>query len=316
MSNVEISLWKDAGEMLNQELVALGYKDQSGADPHVIALNYFNAMLRQVPPRPRRVHLSKSLQVPTELQDGFNMLLEKVRNGEDFTANMSARVWKHNYTDGLLNCWDIHHLHLGTQCYDNNPRLVERTGPVLFARITNDDFYAIAIEEHDEKVNPFAFYDQQMIEIMHTDFPKMMIQFRAVGVVGLECSTSNSEQKDLRDNRINGLLQTKDGTVYVPPGLGITASAKGYGIKASHQKNVLFQAVRNLETTIRKECEKQNNVFDEHGCEKDLKFELTMLSPQISQAIELNSGLRVMESSVVQGSETNRFLIVIEPENT
>jgi hypothetical protein len=313
MASVEISLWDDAGEMLNQELVRLGYKDQSGADPHTIALNYFNAMLRQVPSRPRRVHLARGLHVPEELQEGFNLLFEKVRNGEDFTGNMSARVWKHNYTDGLLNCWNIHHLHLGVRCYDNNPKLIERTGPVLFARITDTDFYAISIEEHDEKSNPLAFYDQKMIEIMHTEFPQMMRQFKAVGVVGLENTISNSEHKDLRDERINSLLQTKDGTVYMPPGFGITASKEGYGVKVSHQKNVLFQEVRNLQTTILKECEKQDNLFDAHGCSPPYEFKLAVLSQEVSQAVEVSSGLRVMASSIIQNNETKRFLIVTEP---
>ncbi len=314
MTNVEINLWNDAAEILNQELVRLGYKDQSGTDPHKIALNFFNAMLRQVPARSRKVHTAKGLRVPDELQEGFELLLQKVRDGEDFTANMSARVWKHNYTDGLLNCWDIHHLHLGAKCYDNNPKLIERTGPVLFARITDGDFYAVSIEEHDEKINPFAFYDQKMIEIMHRDFPAMMRPFKAQDARGLERTISNSEHKELRDERINGLLETKCGTVYIPPGLGVTASKEGYGVKVSLQKNKLFQAVRNLQTTILKECERQDNVFEANGCNQPLKFKLSVLSEEISEAVELSSGLKVMASSVIENNETKRFLIVNKTE--
>jgi hypothetical protein len=48
----------------------------------------------------------------------------------------------------LLNEWGVHHLHLGAAPSSRDPSLIERSGPVLFARINPDDFYAINVYSH------------------------------------------------------------------------------------------------------------------------------------------------------------------------
>ena len=72
---------------------------------------------------------------PPELVDGFNILIDKIKEGIDITPHLSKKLTDLNYDDPLLNDWGIYHLHLGTE-FDKRG-FVNRTGPPLyFFRVT------------------------------------------------------------------------------------------------------------------------------------------------------------------------------------
>lgn len=76
----------------------------------------------------------------------------KIVGGEDLCPHLSRRHARLDTLDGLLNEWGVHHLYLGTAHTAVGSGYMKRSGPVLFARITETDFYAINVyQERDER---------------------------------------------------------------------------------------------------------------------------------------------------------------------
>ena len=92
----------------------------------------------------------------------INKLLSKVRNGEDLTPFLSLRAHQKGYMpinrirsgdanigddqDFFLNTMGFHHFHLDERILPSG--MSERTKDVLFARLTRDEFHAVAIFNH------------------------------------------------------------------------------------------------------------------------------------------------------------------------
>lgn len=130
-----------------------------------LLIDYFTWAVRYVPPRIRKVHIS-----PEVLNDarwelnraGAQVLLEKIETGSDVTAHLSTEPHTRGYTpsaastaletekwadkDFLLNVMGFHHFHLGMELDESG--YIKRTGVVLFAYATRDEFDAIALLDH------------------------------------------------------------------------------------------------------------------------------------------------------------------------
>ncbi len=120
---------------------------------------------RQIPRRERRVHRYTELTSDKRYKsykEQINLLLNKVRNGEDLTPYLSLRAHKKGYTpryrilngdakswedkDQILNTKGFHHFHLNMTV--QNTGLSLRTNEVLFAKVTRDSFHAVALFDH------------------------------------------------------------------------------------------------------------------------------------------------------------------------
>lgn len=73
-------------------------------------------------------------------QSGYKTLKAKFANGDDVTPHLSSNILNDTYEDYLLNDWGIHHFHLGQNISDG---FAGRTGPLLFALITNSNVTAL-----------------------------------------------------------------------------------------------------------------------------------------------------------------------------
>ncbi len=130
-----------------------------------LLIHYFNWAFRYVAIKPREVEIE-----PTALKDqrwgslrgNVDVLLDKVRNGEDLTPHLSFEAHTKGYTpaasdsgpdvdrwadkDFLLNTMGYHHFHLGTVLESEG--FVTRTDEVIFARVTREKFTVVAIFDH------------------------------------------------------------------------------------------------------------------------------------------------------------------------
>lgn len=87
-----------------------------------------------------------------------------------------------------------------------------RTGPLLFARVTKEVFYAIDIYTHDD------FADAEIVEVIHRNWPKSIEHWilRGIQTGGL----TPDQREVLRKKRYNSFVQVTDGTTYAPIGGG------------------------------------------------------------------------------------------------
>lgn len=130
-----------------------------------LLIHYNNWAIRYVSPRPRTV----SIEPPATSDPRWSMLankianfLDKVRNGEDLTPNLSLEPHTRGYTpasaqkgldvdrwadkDFLLNVMGYHHFHLGQVAQPNG--FAARTDDLLFAKVSRDHFTVVALFDH------------------------------------------------------------------------------------------------------------------------------------------------------------------------
>jgi hypothetical protein len=171
--------------------------------------------------------------------------LQKVANGDPLRPHQSKLAANADYNDGLLNDWGIDHFHLGTTLRADG--WIERSGPLLYALVTESDFYCIAVQAHG------AWTQQQMIETIHANWPSSIAASRMQGVVDLVHVPTDADVKTLRSSQINTFLKMADGTIYGPPGLGYSLS--GVSTAAALKTTRMVRDCRDLEAAVREQME-------------------------------------------------------------
>lgn len=276
-ADYRIDLLSDLGNLCKAELLNMDYKDITSHDPEELCTIYLNAIFRRVALRPRVFHQSRKLKVPSDLQAGFDLLKNKVQNGQDLSPHLSSLLMNETFNDPLLNAWKIHHFHLGIQPHKKNPLLVERTGPILLALVEPDDFYAIDIISHGAKGNPEVFYEQDLIEILHQNWPKMMDKYRVKNGKAAFAKPTNAEIKLARDNGITVITQTDDGTLYLPTA-GFTSAGgttKHTGGQIVFEVLKITNAIKLLERTIVEKLVALELAFSKNGAQRPYNITLT-----------------------------------------
>ena len=229
-----------------------GY-DISGVTEEELPYLYFNAEKRRPDQRKRSVEVSDVFTCPVNLQAGWERLKNVVESGEDVTPNLSKLVGRLDNKDSLLNDWGVHHFHLG-ESLDGD--FIERTGPLLFALITKDKFYAINVFYHG------AWADQDIVEIIHRNWPEAINLYKIKNVISAT-EVSESERLILRTKNVNNISTVSDGTIYALIGGGVVSS--GYNaqsiINTDRQRSIL----RNLEEHLQSQLVNLRDALYQHG---------------------------------------------------
>ena len=147
--------------------------------------------------RPQNVLKSREFSCPSEFEDGLSGIETKIREEGDLTPHLSrnfiailekgiqyhlsknAGNARKSKLDRLYIHWGIHHLHLGRHLEPDG--FMERTGPLLFCRFDNENAYFINVFPHSST----SWTDQDMIRILHDNWPESIEIYRLRGVVGL-----------------------------------------------------------------------------------------------------------------------------------
>lgn len=218
-----------------------GY-DINGVTDEELPFVYFNAEKRRPDSRPRTVILSDTFSCPANLQPGWARLKGLIETGQDITPNLSKLVKQLHNKDSMLNDWGVHHFHLG----DNiKGEFIERTGPLLFALITKDNFYAINVYQHG------AWADAEIVETIHRNWPSAVSQYQIQGVISAT-EITEQERLTLRAKNTNSFIAVNDGTGYAPIGGGVVGA--GYNIQSiirtDRQKSTLRALEKHLESQL------------------------------------------------------------------
>ena len=115
---------------------------------------------------------------------------------------------------------------------------MKRTGPVLYAFLTDDRFLALGIDNHGEWSNP------TLLEILHRNWPEELAACRLTDQV-LGALETKDDIKAFRDAGVNGAVKLGDGTVYRSYTLGRTLD--GTPTDAVWKATLLLRNVRVLQ---------------------------------------------------------------------
>jgi hypothetical protein len=207
------NFFNDIAELCSNRLLAAGYALPIGATPKDFVLLYLNVQKRLIGTKPRNIHIAPTINVPVEYKDGFELVCNKAKNGFPLRPHQSDKLLKAGYKDALLNDWGIQHLHLGVTAGSRKSGFVEGTERLLYAIVTDEDFYCIAIMGHDD------FSRKELLETVHKNWPELLQHAR------LHCVLTGSNYSDaditaLRNSGISAFVKMADGTVYSSPGGG------------------------------------------------------------------------------------------------
>jgi hypothetical protein len=241
-SALVVNFWADYIEQLKCQLRVSGMQLDGTESDEDLFVAFFNHHERRIQPKARHVHIAAGMQAPADLTQAFSAIQQEIENGADLTPRTSRRLKSWLATDPLLAEWGIQHLHFGNHFEADG--FIERSGPVLFVRFETDNAFVIAVRPHGN------WEDQELIEILHTNWPATIAKFR-LEVQGLDFVLTAEERKNFRRNGINAPVRLRDGTVYGSLGGGI--SSDGTPINVSIRLANARRTLRKGEQLVRKE---------------------------------------------------------------
>lgn len=246
-----MNFFDDVADECRAKLIAAAYALDASNTKEEDVLNYLRVARRRIEPHPRKLHVAPELVCPPELQPGFDAVKAAASAGQPLRPYQSKRVAQASYEDGLLNAWDIHHFHLGASIEANG--WASRTGPLLYARITNTEFFCIKILDHG------AWTQQDLIATIHRNWPASLDRFRMKNVIRLERNLTDEQIKVLRNKNINASVQIEDGVVYMSPGMG--SMMDGTSMWVAMGRMQLVSICKELERYITEQMKNPNSAL-------------------------------------------------------
>lgn len=297
VESINIDLLRDCEDMAYKNVSKVwGEEKSSKIERERIILHYFNAMMRVViSKKPRKLILSKNFNVERSVERGWRDFKSKIIKGGDLMPHLSKGHKNPKNKDELLNEWDVHHFHLGTKYKSNG--LVERTGVMLLAVVTEDIFYAIGMYDHGHWEN------EEIVQIIDRNWPGL----QEGKVFNLEAyDLTSKERRAVRKKGGNTLANLGGGRV-----LAGLATISGYQAEAVRLRDIFVDRIRKTEKEIKNpDC--YNKIYEEVLLHiepkpktpiKNISIKLTAFVPSSNSIIfyipELDFSIRVnYESSL------------------
>jgi len=206
---------KDWMQIMREALKALGITHDPNLVDDQLSLTFWNARLRFVGLVPRTVHLAKEFQCPPASQADLDALTTKFETGDDVNPHFSNErldTKKANFNDGLFNDWRIQHFHLGKDG--------KRGGDCLFAIVQSDAAYYIGIYPHG------VYGEVELFARVRDNWPHLVGGYQTTIPPTLTPPTAKVIMQ-ARKGGVTTLTQLADGSVWAPPGGGITSAKVG-----------------------------------------------------------------------------------------
>ena len=216
---VRINLFEDLANVVRSQMSNDGYDVTPVVkDDHRALIAFFKLGRYVVTARPRRVCKPPDFDSAGH-EDGLAVLENKIRHGEDLAAHLTRNIDDISKPDQLLDHWGIHHFHLGTELDPSTGR-IRRTRHIMLCRIDDVAVYFLRVDPHGSG-SPMTWYQPDLIEIIHQNWPETIEWARLKGVVAAEHQLSAEEIRQLRRANLNHTLEV-GGAVYMGPGMGTT----------------------------------------------------------------------------------------------
>lgn len=286
--SLTINFQQDWVEILCQKLAERGYsKDSSQHDSDALCIQYFNVLKRQIDAKPRKILVSKEFSCPKQYRTGIKLIRRNVESGQDLTPHLSENIKSLDYHDALLNDWGIYHFHLGDSLEKTG--FIKRTGPLLFARVTDEYFYMLDVLGHG------SWSQQRLVEIVHDNWQESISLFKIPE--GYRLSSVPPSDQDIAQFRKYGMstpIQVSDGTIYSLLGggysLGGSYSRSGISIDVRVTCNCYSATVRKLEKYVMNNLSNFRDIARQHNLELPPQphFQLQLIDGN-AYAVELNT---------------------------
>lgn len=213
---------------------------------------FFNLQKKQIYPRKRKVLYSKEFYCPPENRKGLQLLVKKIESGQDISPYLNKISDKPDKFDPLLYDWGIYHFHLGEN-KEATSKFIERTGPVLFAKVDNNFVYFIQIYRHGRNTKEPPWNKQEMVRIIHKNWPQSIAQYRIPGVAKLTEKVSDHMHEQMRTHGVTTFVEVEEGVVYAPMGGGYASSG--------HSQQVVRWCIRIHNNFKKTELQIRNNLL-------------------------------------------------------
>lgn len=268
---VEIDLKNDWNKILNKRLENMGYKLDKGKYEEV---DYFKALKKLIPMKPRSILYSKEFICPHDSKNGLSLVEESIIKGANLAPFMSRQVIDPQYNDLLLNDWGIYHFHLNTK--RDKDGFIKRSAWLLLAYIDENHAYFINVYPHNR---PNLWTHQKMMEILYNNWPDMMEKFHLKGFSSLSRKIDDKEYAQLRKAGISAFVEVGKDKIFTLMGGGYASD--GSSIAAVSESNHWNNYLRKIELYIKEEYynfKQQMLRFDEKSMDKTLKIEMLNLT--------------------------------------
>lgn len=247
--SITIDLKEDLQKYSKRIISNCGFK--CGNNEDYIRL-YFNMQKRLISAVPRSVVKSKEFKCPHEYYRALEEIENKIQNGENLVPYMSDKILDLKYEDLLLSDWNIHHLHLSRRKRADG--FVKRSDYELFVYISNETIYFIQIYPHSKK---HLYSTQEMVRIIHNNWPNMISKFRINGVLGGTDKITDEGHDFLRKKGVNTFVDLGNETLYVPFGGGYASNGSSVDVtrQSDYWKSLMIQCqhfiVRDIKRIIK-----------------------------------------------------------------
>jgi len=165
------------------------------------------ALQRRIPSAKRRIVIElPGIQVHEGTENAYESLKRKLTLGLTITPHLSLSTTKYIYNDLLLNCWNIHHLHLSEEPYKKG--YFRRTGPVLFCMFFDNAVVLIDIMPHGSGHSD-VWVNEKLIKKLHKYLPESIERYKVKGITGH--NLDSKQRLALQKSHCNYSLKMEDG---------------------------------------------------------------------------------------------------------
>jgi hypothetical protein len=141
---------------------------------------------------------------------------------------------------------------LDTTPHAKDERFVKRGDRLLFARVTDDALYALAVMGHADKEKRPNFINRQLVQVLHDNWPDSIASGRLIGVRKV-AEVSDDELGALRARGIMVSTTIADGTVYGAIGGGYCKSRNSF--RAGLITDAILEELLSAESRARQRAE-------------------------------------------------------------
>ncbi|WP_419855267.1 hypothetical protein [Candidatus Poriferisodalis sp.] len=257
---------------------SISFEREQSSDTPWLLERYFRLRLKEIAPRPRRVHHSTELRaklgaVEERYRLPFTEIEQRFEIGSDVSEFQSRLASNVSVPDAMLNDLGLHHLHLGAKRSPDAKR-VERSDMLLLVMVCPDDAYFVDIRPHPQSSDPddYGWSQQEYLRLIDRNWSHLLDPYELRGVTG--SSIPDSGRRALQQKNANVATQIGDRAI-APPGGGMTSS----GANLTHvwmAMKVLWQ-LEQLEGAIHADWEGQHQTFQRAGLDAGLDTELHLV---------------------------------------
>jgi hypothetical protein len=260
------NFYQDWINILKKELENYGANSNNIEDNQEISFKYFNIIKRIVEPIPRAVYYSDVFTCPDNHKEVLVKIENRIRKGETIIPHLSRRLMNLNYNDLMLNDWGVHHLHLSSNIEKDG--FVTRTEYLLFVRFQKDNAFFINIYNHK------SWTKQNIIKIIHDNWPESIQTYKMRGVKRLSQSVTNENIKQFRNAHMNSMVEVEPGIIYSPLGGGISTSGLSIDVVTSSDRYArwIINIEKHLKENIDLLLQENNLTIDDNELNFHLEF--------------------------------------------